>query len=292
MKVLVIGGTRLMGKHLVSSLIADKHDVTIATRGLTSDNFGDTVKRIVVDRTNSDSIKAALSREVYDVIFDSLAYGSNDIKTILDSAKCEKYIFISTAAVYDKRIDIREDEFNPSLKPLIWCDRNSFSYDEIKRQAECAVAQGYPNVKYIAVRFPFVIGLDDYTKRLYFYVEHIINEKPMFIDNYEFQMSFVRSDEAGDFISFLATRDFKGAINGASEQTISIREIADYVSVKTGKTAILSSKGETAPYNGEKEYSINTDKAKSLGFSFTPLKKWVYELIDVYVNECISVNAY
>ena len=32
-KVLVIGGTRFFGKHLVEKLVQQGHDVTIATRG-------------------------------------------------------------------------------------------------------------------------------------------------------------------------------------------------------------------------------------------------------------------
>ncbi|MCL2518025.1 MAG: reductase, partial [Oscillospiraceae bacterium] len=211
-------------------------------------------------------------------MFDSLAYCSNDIKALLDNVKCESYIFISTTAVYDKHLNTREEEFEPLSKPLVWCGRSDFPYDEIKRQAECAVAQEYAHIKSIAVRLPFVIGMDDYTKRLNFYVEHIINEKPMFIDNYEAQMSFVRSDEAGQFLSFLAESNFTGAINGASEQTISIKEISEYLN----KPAILSNDGDKAPYNGEKEYSININRAKSLGFTFTPLKNWIYELIDYY----------
>lgn len=283
MKILVIGGTRFIGRHLVSLLVNDKHEVTIATRGIASDDFGNKVNRIVIDRTDSSSMKTSLSADVYDVIFDSLAYCSNDIKTVLDFAKCKKYIFISTAAVYDKHINTKEEEFNPLLKPLVWCGRHDFPYDEMKRQAECAVVHEYPHVKFIAVRFPFVIGTDDYTRRLYFYVEHIVNEKPMFIDNFDVQMSFVRSDEAGKFLSFLANNDFEGAINGASEQTISIKDIADYIYLKTGKTPILLNNGDIAPYNGENEYSINIDKAKNLGFSFSPLNNWIYELIDVYI---------
>lgn len=34
-KVLVLGGTRFFGKHLVETLLQDGHDVTIATRGIT-----------------------------------------------------------------------------------------------------------------------------------------------------------------------------------------------------------------------------------------------------------------
>lgn len=287
MKNLVIGGTRLMGKHLVHALIADNHDVTIATRGVTPDDFGDAVKRIVINRTDRENMKTVLSADTYDVIFDSLAYCSNDIKNILDFAKCEKYVFISSASVYNLHIDTKEEDFDPLTKSLIWCGRNDFPYDEIKRQAECAVAHEYAHVKYAAVRFPFVIGTDDYTKRLHFYIEHIINEKPMFIDNFTVQMAFVRSDEAGKFMAFLAGSDFQGAINGANEKTISIKEIADYVALKTGKSAILSNDGDVAPYNGANEYSINIDRAKSLGFSFTPLNDWIYKLIDSYISSII-----
>ena len=39
-KVLVLGGTRFFGKHLVEALLQAGHDVTIATRGITEDSFG------------------------------------------------------------------------------------------------------------------------------------------------------------------------------------------------------------------------------------------------------------
>lgn len=85
----------------------------------------------------------------------------------------------------------------------------------------------------------------------------------MNIDNVDCQMSFIRSDEAGKFIAFLVDKNVKGAVNGSSDGTISIREVLDYVEKKTGKKAVLSEDGENAPYNGEPEYSINTDKARS-----------------------------
>lgn len=36
-----------------------------------------------------------------------------------------------------------------------------------------------------------MIGEDDYTKRLLFYVEHVVNGKPMFIDNIDAEMGYV-----------------------------------------------------------------------------------------------------
>ena len=47
---------------------------------------------------------------------------------------------------------------------------------------------------------------------------------------------------------------------------------------------LLADDGDNAPYNGETEYSINTDKAEALGFGFSDLKDWIYELIDYYIG--------
>ena len=285
MKILVIGGTRFFGIHMVKELLDSGHDVTIATRGLTPDNFGDKVKRIVFQRTDERSVKKALSDEHYDVVIDKIAYCSNDIKYVMDAVDCDKYIYMSSTSVYDpKHINTVETDFDGMSNELIWCDRSAFPYEQIKRQAEYALWQEYHQRNWIAVRYPFVIGKDDYTKRLLFYVEHVVKGIPMNIDNVDCQMGFIRSDEAGKFLAFLATQNFCGAINGSSEGTISIREIIEYVEEKTGARAVISKEGDEAPYNGEPEYSINTDQAKKLGYTFSTLKDWIYELLDYYIK--------
>ena len=284
MNILVIGGTRFFGIPMIEELLKSGHDVTIATRGLSADSFGSRVKRLILDRTDAQSVRNALSGRHFDVIIDKLAYCSNDIKSVMDAADFDRYIQMSTTAVYDpKHINTMESDFDALAKELVWCGRQDFPYAEIKRQAECALWQQYPDRNWIAVRYPFVIGKDDYTKRLLFYVEHVMKSIPMFIDNPDCQMGFIRSDEAGKFLAFLAGKDFRGAVNGASEGTISVREILDFVEQKTGKKAIIEASGDPAPYNGEPEYSINTDKAAALGFRFSRLRDWIYDLLDYYI---------
>ena len=87
-----------------------------------------------------------------------------------------------------------------------------------------------------------------------------------------------------NFLAFLIDEDVRGAVNGCAEGTISIREILDYVEKKTGTQAIIDKTGEKAPYNGEPEYSINTEKAEELGFRFSRLQDWIYELLDYYIQ--------
>ena len=285
MNILVLGGTRFMGRHLINALLRKGHRVTMATRGNAADLFEDRVNRIRFDRTDEDSIRSAFADSFYDVVFDSLSYCSKDVQILLDHLSCRRYIVISTTAVYHKHINTVETDFDPLGEPVIWCDRTVFPYAEMKRQAERALFQKYGERNFVAVRFPFVIGVDDYTKRLRFYIEHILTEKPVFSDNYDAQMGFVRSDEAGEFLACFAENEYVGPINGASPGTVSIREISDYVEKKSGKRLILDENGDVAPYNGEVEYSINTDLASSLGFVFSPLHDWLWELVDHCMEE-------
>lgn len=273
---------------MVNELLAKGHDITIATRGKAVDDYGNKVKRIILDRTNETSMKNALANRHYDVVIDKIAYCSNDIKYVMEAVDCDKYIYMSSTAVYESlHINIMESDFNGISKKLVWCNREAFPYEEIKRQAEYVLWQVYSDKNWIAVRYPFVIGKDDYTKRLLFYVEHTMKSIPMNIDNLDYQIGFIRSDEAGKFMAFLVDKDFRGAVNGSARGTISIKEIIEYVENKTRTTAIIDNSGEDAPYNGVAEYSINTDKAEALGFRFSALQDWIYELLDYYIQSVI-----
>ena len=284
-KILVLGGTRFFGIHMVEELLRAGHDLTIATRGLATDYFGDKVKRMVIERTSEESMKAAFQGLHYDVVIDKIAYCSNDIKSAMEYVSCNRYIYMSSTAVYaPKHMNTVEDDFDGNAGDLVWCDRMAFPYEGIKRQAEYALWQKYADKNWVAVRYPFVIGKDDYTKRLLFYVEHTMKSIPMNIDNLDYQMGYIRSDEAGKFMAFLVNQDVTGAINGCSQGTISLKEIIDYVEKKTGAKAILDKDGDAAPYNGEPEYSINTEKAKTLGYTFSELHDWIYELLDYYIQ--------
>lgn len=239
MEILVVGGTKYFGIPMVQKLIEQGHRITLATRQTAQDCFGEQVERIKIERTNPESLKNAFSGRRFDVVIDKLGYCSNDMKYMMDAVCFNKYIYMSSTAVYQpKVVDTREELFDGLHKELVWCNRTDFSYDEIKRQAECALWQEYRDRNWIAVRYPFVTSKDDYTKRLLFYIEHAMKGMPMNIDNVDSQMSLIHAKEAGEFLAYLVDIDFQGAINGCSDNTVSIREILDYVETKTGKSRL------------------------------------------------------
>jgi len=274
MKILVVGGTGLIGKYITENLLQSGHNVTIATRS----------SGLILDRTNEESIRSALKGKSYDVVYDTQAYSSNEIKILLDNVSCKRYIEVSTVSVYapDFKLQQQENDFNPYEYPLKWCNRKDFAYDEIKRQAECAMFQAYSHIPSAAVRIPFVLGMDDNTRRLHFYVKHILAQMPMNINNLDAQLSFILSSEAGQFLAWLVDKELTGAVNASSIGTITLAEIIKYVENKTGKQAIISEEGENAPYNYCPSFSLATEKA---GFSFSNLNDWIYGLLDELIGE-------
>ena len=285
MKILVIGGTRFFGIPMVEELLEKGHDVVVATRGRASDGYGNKVERILVERTDGESMKRAFRGRRYDVVIDKIAYCSNEIRYVMDAVEHDRYIYMSSAAVYDPlHMDTVEDDFDGTSKELIWCGRTAFAYAEGKRQAERALWQAYPDRDWAAIRYPFVLGRDDYTKRLLFYVEHIMKSIPMNIDNLDHQMSYIRSDEAGKFMAFLAGQELRGAVNGCSGGTIYLGEIIKNVEQRTGTKAVITAAGEDAPYNGVPAHRIDTGKANAWGYQFSELRDWICDLLDYYIR--------
>ena len=109
MNILVLGGTRYFGIHMIEELLRQGHDITIATRQNAKDNFGDKVNRIKVERTDPISMRNAFKDKKYDVVYDKIAYCSNDIKYAMDAIDFDKYIYMSSTSVYaPKKINTKE----------------------------------------------------------------------------------------------------------------------------------------------------------------------------------------
>lgn len=285
-KILIFGGTRFFGKRLVESLLEAGHDVTIATRGLTVDPFGSTVKRAVVDREDEGQLQKVLEGESYDVVYDSLCYSPNAAKTICKVLynKVKRYIVTSSMAVYEPSLSLKESDFNPYEHPIVYGERKDFSYSEGKRLVESVLFQ-HATFPVIAVRFPVVIGENDYTKRLWFYVENIIKRKPFVVADIEGDMSFIHEKEAGRFLAWLSSIDVSGPMNACNSGVISMREVIDFVEENTGMEAYIEAKGENiAPYNGITNCTLDNTRARELGFQFRELKLDIHNILKNYIE--------
>lgn len=284
--VLVIGGTRYFGIPMVKKLFERGYQVTIATRGITRDSFDNEVNRIKLDLNKEESVRKALVGKFFDVVIDKMGYSSNEMKWILESVQCNRFVHMSTAGVYTlDHYNITEEEFDGHRGDIIWCGRKELPYDEVKRNAERVLCQIYDRMSWTSIRVPFVLGMDDYTGRLRFYVEHIVHQIPMFIDNLESRFCVAEKNEVSDLLVELANNTYQGPINGCSKGLISVSDILTYVEKKTGRYAILKKNGDPAPYNGTKDNGLSTERANNMGVSFKSVHDWIFQLIDYYIDE-------
>ena len=77
-----------------------------------------------------------------------------------------RYVLCSTAAVYDRSpIDAGEELFDPLSYPIRFPGRGAVDYGEGKRLAEAVLYQR-GTFSSVSVRFPIILGPDDYTERL------------------------------------------------------------------------------------------------------------------------------
>ncbi|MEH7305964.1 NAD-dependent epimerase/dehydratase family protein [Neobacillus drentensis] len=287
---LILGGTQFVGKRLVQLLLDEGIEVTIATRGITADSFCDQVSRLKISREESDSYTLAFQDKSWDVVYDQTCYSSQEALDTLKAleGKVQKYVFTSSQAVYEFGTNHKEENFNPlEFTPTLKGRREYVGYvgyQEAKRAAEAILFQ-QAKVPVVAVRFPIIIGKDDYTNRLKFHVHHVKNEKAMFIEHPDFRYSFIDSEEAAKFLLMIAKSDYQGAINPGSSDDISLSEIVTLIEAHTETKAIIQLEGDPSPYNLPGSWSVDTSRATSLGYKFTSLNPLLNRLIDFYKQE-------
>ncbi|WP_232695625.1 NAD-dependent epimerase/dehydratase family protein [Brevibacillus daliensis] len=287
---LILGGTRFFGKRLVQELLDKGVGVTIANRGKTNDPFGEQVRRIIVDRTDESAMQQAFQDFQVDVIFDQICYSSEDarISCQVFAGKVSHYVFTSTLSVYDSSEErLVEEMFDPYTYPIRYEGREQVTYQEGKRQAEAVFFQK-ADFPVVAVRFPIVLGDDDYTKRLHFHIEHVANQQPIGMPNTGATISFIPSDEAARFLLWAAEEQLVGPYNAASLGDIKLHDLLSMIEEKTGKKAIIvneASAEHSSPFGITQSWYMSTEKARETGFLFTSIQEWLPSLVERIANK-------
>ncbi|OJH19417.1 NAD-dependent dehydratase [Bacillus obstructivus] len=281
---LVLGGTRFFGVKLVHSLIRQGVEVTVATRGKTNIPFSDKVKLITFDRNSLDSFQTAFEGGQWDVVYDQICYSGVDARNAVEifQDKTKKYIFTSTLSVYDLLDkELVERDFDPYTYPIDLKEKDEVSYQEGKRQAEAVFFQK-ASLPVTAVRFPIVLGGNDYTERMTFYINKVINDEAIYLRNLDASISFVNEDEAGDFLAWIGQTNFDGPINCCTNGSVTLREFISFIELAAGKKAkveITQSDNKQTPYSIPKSWTMSNQKAKDLGYHFQDIHQWLPELI-------------
>jgi 2'-hydroxyisoflavone reductase len=162
MKLLVLGGTIFIGRHMVEAALARGHEVTLFNRGQHNPDLFPEVEQLRGDRGGD---LASLRGRCWDAVLDTSGYLPEHVTASADllAAAVDRYVFISSIAVYaDFATAARIDEESKLLPPLDSqaAELSVETYGNFKHGCEQAVQQAMPD-RALIIRPGLVVGPHD-----------------------------------------------------------------------------------------------------------------------------------
>ncbi|HEY6865927.1 MAG TPA: NAD-dependent epimerase/dehydratase family protein, partial [Candidatus Eisenbacteria bacterium] len=172
MRVLVLGGTRYLGRHLVEALLAHGHAVTLFHRGLSNPGLFPEAEHLRGDRAVS---LEALAGGRWDVVFDPSGFEPRIVRASARAvaATAAHYVFVSTISVYADPTRVDPDTPVAALDgtedslPLTLPD-----YGRLKVACERAVEEVLPG-RVLHVRPGLIVGPHDVDERFRWWLQRV-----------------------------------------------------------------------------------------------------------------------
>ncbi|MFZ0062199.1 MAG: NAD-dependent epimerase/dehydratase family protein [Pyrinomonadaceae bacterium] len=186
MKLLILGGTRFVGRHLVTAALAQDHEITLFNRGQHQSTTPGDVETIHGDRNGN---LAELKGRRWDVVVDTSGYLPRAVKAAAEVLveAVERYVFISSLSVYADFSFAGLDETAPlatltgeQLAAANAIDSSAQTsavtygnmYSGLKALCEQVAEAVMPN-RVLIIRSGLIVGPDDYTDRFTYWVVRV-----------------------------------------------------------------------------------------------------------------------
>ncbi len=182
MKLLIIGGTRFLGRAFVDFALSRKHEVTLFNRGRTNKDLFD-VEAIYGDR---DGETSKLAGRKWDAVIDTCGYVPRVVRQSAETLKDSvgMYCFISTISVYrEQQAPIKEtDELLRFDKTPETEEITAESYGPFKVLCEETIEDIFPG-KALHIRPGLIVGPHDTTDRLTYWVDRFQRRGAVLLPN-------------------------------------------------------------------------------------------------------------
>src|SRR5215208_1693523 len=166
MRILMIGGTRFFGRHLVEAALARRHEVTLFNRGKTNPDLFPQLETILGDR-EKDLDK--LSGRIWEAVIDVAGYFPRIVRLSAEvlEPKVSRYVFISSISVYADFRKIGMDESYPvgKLEDETVEEITGETYGPLKVLCEKVVQETFGGERALIIRPGLIVGPHDPTDR-------------------------------------------------------------------------------------------------------------------------------
>jgi 2'-hydroxyisoflavone reductase len=224
MKLLIIGGTRFLGRHLLTAALARDHDVTLFNRGNYPAEPG--VEMIHGDRHNDVDL-AKLKGRRWDVVVDTCGHLPRTVRSAAEilSNSVDVYVFISSQNAYASVGIPGVDETFPRAtltteqldhaNAIDTSGQPSYGalYGGLKALSEQAAEEAMPN-RVLIVRPGLIVGPYDYTDRFTYWVARVARGGEVLAPGRpERFVQFIDARDLAEWIVSMAERKAAGIYN-------------------------------------------------------------------------------
>lgn len=278
MRILVVGGSSFVGRHIAEQLLARGHQLTLFNRGRTNPGLFPDAEHLTGDRNGDLSM---LAGRRWDATVDVCAYVPRQVRRLLETLGdgAGHYTFISTLSVYGHQVaDHGFDETSPLLAPA-WDDAPDVEkYGELKTGCE-QVAGDLAGDRLLIVRPGYVIGPHDPTHRFTYWVERVADGRGPIVGPDADQP--LQAVDARDLGAFVATQVERGTVDAfhvtapdpAPTFDAWLATIAHAVGVDLAEVRWVGARDElplSAPAAWWPKMRASPAKARAAGFSWRP----------------------
>lgn len=299
MKLLILGGTRFLGRHLVNSALARGHRVTLFNRGKSNPGVFPDLETILGDREHD---LALLSTRRFDAVIDTCGYFPRLVRLSTQALedKVVSYVFISSISAYANfsQVGITEDSPLATMPDETVEEITGGSYGPLKVLCEKAVEADFPG-RTLIIRPGLIVGPYDPTDRFTYWPvcvarsgEVLAPEKP------GVPVQIIDGRDLADFILHLVEQKVTGAYNATgpeAELTLgAMLEVCKQVSgsdanfkwasvefLAENKVEAWSDMPVWVPDTSEEAgfSRVNVSKAIAAGLTFRPLAETVRDTL-------------
>lgn len=218
-KLLLLGGTKFLGRHLTEAALQRGHEVTLCNRGMTEPELFPEVERIRGDRDGG--LEALMGRH-WDAVIDTCGYVPRIVEysASLLKERVKRYVFISSISVFkdfsvpglDESAPVAELE-DPSSEDV------STHYGPLKAKCESTIRSIYGENRSLIIRPGLIVGPYDPTDRFtYWPVRFAQGGQAIVPGRPERQIQFIDARDLADWIIRLTEAEHSGIFNAAGPQ--------------------------------------------------------------------------
>lgn len=236
MKVLVLGGTKFVGKSVAQYFYNAGYDVTVLVSGKHPESVPFGVSHIFADRHNFVNMHEALKNTDFEYIIDVSGYTQEDVFNVVENCNIQtlkKYVFISSSAVYaDVESPIKEEALR-NENPY-WGE-----YGLHKLEVEEYLMEQYEENQFpiLILRPAYIYGAMNNLYREAFVFDCLDKGIPIVLpgDGHQ-KIQFIHITDVCRQIEALCTSDSKGeAFNSGNELPLTFNTWLVHIFTATGK---------------------------------------------------------